>query len=125
MTVELSADLVRYPFRIEHERRLPADESTLYVEESITNEGRREVPYIWQHHIVLGQPLVGPEARLDVPADTGVVNDYGSGRETNRLAGDETFEWPEAPGIDGDTVDISEFPTHRLENPRCGVREGL
>lgn len=108
--LELEVDLVRYPLHVERELRLAADEPTLHIEESITNTGGRSVPYLWQHHIALGQPLVGPDARLDVPATTGIVDDYGPERENNRLSGGETFEWPDAPATDGGTVDLTEFP---------------
>lgn len=110
VALELEADLVRYPFHIERRLSLPSDEPTLRIEESVTNTGGRSVPYIWQHHIALGRPLVGPDARLDIPTETGIVDDYEADRTTNRLQGGSTFEWPEAPGDDGGTVDLSKFP---------------
>ena len=109
VSLRLSTELVRYPFSVERTLTLPAGESRLEVEEAVTNEGGVELEYVWQQHLALGRPLVGPEARLDVPAETGVVDDYGADHENNRLAGGERFEWPDAPGSDGD-VDLREFP---------------
>lgn len=108
--LHLSTDLVRYPFHVERTLTLAAGEPTLHVEESITNESPRKLPYVWQYHLALGRPLIGPSARLDVPAATGVVDDYGPDHKNARLAGDETFDWPHAPGKRGDTVDLREFP---------------
>jgi len=109
VSLRLSTDLVRYPFAVERTLTLPADEPALRVEESVTNEGDLELEYVWQQHLALGRPLIGPGARLDVPAATGVVEAYGPDHENNRLAGGETFDWPTAPGVDGE-VDLREFP---------------
>ncbi|MFB6136798.1 MAG: DUF4432 family protein [Halobacteriaceae archaeon] len=117
--LDLAVELVRYPLRIERTLRLPAGESTLHVEETVENTAPRPVPYVWQHHLALAEPLVEPGARLDVPAASWVVDDYGPGHRNNRLAGGESFEWPHAPAAAdggetapqaGDTVDLREFP---------------
>ena len=112
VSVHLSVDLIRYPFHVERELTLPADESVLHIEESVTNEGRVELEYIWQQHIALGPPLIGPDARLDIPADTGVVEDYDADHENARLESGARFDWPEAPGADGTSVDLSAFPDY-------------
>jgi galactose mutarotase-like enzyme len=114
--LELSADLFRYPFSVERELALRAGESALRVSETVTNEGRRELEYVWQHHLALGRPLIGPGARLDVPASDALTEEYGDDWSNNRLAGGESFEWPEAPAADGGTVDLSEsFPATDAE----------
>jgi len=106
----LEAEFVRYPFTLEREFVLPAGEGRLLVEETVTNTGGKAVPYIWQHHVALGAPLIGPEATLEIPAETGVVEEYGPDHENARLAGGETFDWPDAPASDGGTVDLKSFP---------------
>lgn len=110
VTLALTARLRRYPFAVRREVTLPAGESALTVAESVTNEGASPLEYVWQHHVALGRPLVGPAARLDVPAGESYVADYGEDHATNRLAGDQHFEWPAADGVDGDAVDLSAFP---------------
>lgn len=109
VAIRLTTDLVRYPFSVERILRLPAGESVLLIEEEVTNEGRMELEYSWQHHIALGEPLISPEARLDMPAKSGVVEPYGQGHANNRLVGGEEFEWPNAPGHDGE-IDLTQFP---------------
>jgi hypothetical protein len=112
VTLRLETDLVRYPFHIERELTLRADRSTLGVTERITNESDVELPFIWQQHVALGAPLIGPDATLDIPADSGLTDDYGPEHRNNRLASDESFEWPLAPGRDGGVVDLREFPPY-------------
>lgn len=91
-------ELVRYPFSIERTLTLPAGEPVLEVRESVTNKGGVELEYVCQQRIALGWPLVGSGARLDVPPATDIVEEY-TDHENNRLAGGETFEWPQAPAL--------------------------
>jgi hypothetical protein len=49
-------------------------------------------------------------ARLDLPEGTGIVPAYGEDFPNARLASDERFEWPHAPGTDGGDVDLREIP---------------
>jgi hypothetical protein len=110
----LETDLVRYPLSVERTLVLPADESTLRVEESVTNDGDVAVPYIYQQHLALGRPLVGPAARVDVPAATGVL-DPDPSPNARHTAG-ERFDWPAAPAADGDTVDLGRCPPASVES---------
>jgi hypothetical protein len=107
--LELRAQLVRYPFAITRTLRLPTNESSLSIEESVTNRGDEPLPYIWQQHLALGRPLLGPNAELEIPAATGVVHDYAESHRNARLSGGETFGWPIAPSTDGE-VDLREIP---------------
>ncbi len=110
VTLTLTTELRRYPFSVERDLTLPADASRLEISESVTNEGDVELEYAWQQHVALGRPLIGPEARLDTSTARGYVDDYGEDHDTNRLRGDQEFEWPTADGVRGDPVDLSEFP---------------
>jgi len=111
----LTTELVRYPFELERRLRLSAGRPALHVEETVTNLGGVELEYIWQQHVALGRPLLGPDARLDVPADRGEVHPPGDAVANGRLAGGEAFEWPHAPGRDGTTVDLREVPPPEAE----------
>ena len=87
VSLELTTYLRRYPFAVKRKLTLPADEPALSVAESVTNEGRSDLEYVWQHHVALGRPLLGPSARLDVPAGESYVEEYGEDHTTNRLEG--------------------------------------
>lgn len=115
VTLTLSTELVRYPFYVERELTLPAEEPRLELTTSITNRGEVELEYAWQHHIALGAPLVGPPAEFTLPAERGVVEEYGDDFPNARLESGEEFEWPHAPGQDGETVDLREFPPYDAE----------
>lgn len=110
VSLRLTVELARYPFAIERTLTLPAGTSRLLVEEAVTNQGRVPLEYMWQQHVALGAPLLGPAATLRIPAETGVVEAYDDEHANARLAADETFAWPIAPGVDGDDVDLREIP---------------
>ncbi|QGN07180.1 aldose 1-epimerase [Halorhabdus sp. CBA1104] len=110
VTLELTTSLRRYPFTVRRELTLRAGEAALEIEESITNEGDVTVEYAHQQHLTLGRPLIGPQARLDVSAERGYVEAYDPGTENHRLESEASFEWPVAPGADGESVDLSQFP---------------
>lgn len=116
VSLQLESELIRYPFAVEREMTLEANKPALFINESVTNVGAVELEYIWQHHIALGPPLIGPAARFDVPARTGIVEDYGRDEYENaRLQSDSTFEWPQAPSDNGESIDLREFPPKDAE----------
>ncbi|MCU4742992.1 aldose 1-epimerase [Natronoglomus mannanivorans] len=110
VTLRLTVDLVRYPFSVERELTLPAGESRLEIDESVTNLGEVPLEYVWQQHVTLGRPLLSADARLDFPSATGVNAEYGADFPNARLEGDATYDWPHSPGRDGGTVDLREIP---------------
>lgn len=110
VTLRLTTELVRYPFTLEREIRLPAGEPRLAVDERVTNEGGVELEYAWQQHLTLGRPVLGPSARLDLPASRGVTETAAEPFQHGRLADEESFDWPEAPTRDGGTVDLRAVP---------------
>ncbi|MFP4074352.1 MAG: hypothetical protein ACLFVZ_09975 [Actinomycetota bacterium] len=58
------------------------------MHETVTNEGGVELEYVWQQHLALGAPLLGPTARLDMPAATGVTETEAEPFQHGRLAGE-------------------------------------
>ena len=110
ITLRLTTDLVRYPFSIVRDVTLHHESPRLEIDETVTNVGERPLEYIWQEHVTLGQPLLGPDARLDLPPSTIINPPYGDGFPNARLEGDVTFEWPHAPAKEGGTIDMREIP---------------
>lgn len=111
--LRLSTELVRYPFEIHREIELRAGESTVEFRDRLVNTGDVPLEYIWQQHIALGPPLVGPPASISLPDSTCYVDpSYPSNPtfEHHRLEPGAEFTWPSAPGTDGETVDLSGFP---------------
>jgi hypothetical protein len=110
VSLRLTTELNRYPFVVERELTLPANGSRLEITESVTNAGEIDLEYIWQQHISFGPPLLAPGARLEIPAREGLVQNYQGSFPNARLESGAAFDWPRAPGRDGETIDLSEIP---------------
>ncbi|MFC6864362.1 DUF4432 family protein [Halomicroarcula sp. GCM10025817] len=118
VALELTTELVRYPFECTRQLRLPRGASRLEIAESITNRGGVELEYIWQQHVTLAQPLLGPAARLDIPAERGVTQSESPAFANGRLQPDATFQWPDAPTRSGGRTDLREIPA-----PESGIHD--
>lgn len=106
VSVELTTDLTRYPFHLEREVQLEADDPTVSITERVTNEGSIPLEYSWVQHVALGEPLVAPAAELEVPCEA-VRSDPDHEHPNSRIPPDERFEWP--VWEEGE-VDLKSFP---------------
>ena len=105
ITVQLEASLTRYPFSLNRNISLRKDDPTLYVNETVTNEGNIPIQYSWLEHIALGKPLIGPDAEFEV--DCGwVMADPDHDHCNRRINPGASFDWP------GDEagIDLQTFP---------------
>ena len=111
--LRLSTTLVRYPLRIDKTLSLREGSPTLFVEESVANLAEQEVELGWLQHIAFGPPLVGPGMALDMRAGACSAGVY----KMARMKPGVPFEWPNAPGVDGSTIDASgPPPDYRCED---------
>jgi len=102
----LSVELTRYPFTVERRLELEEGASSFRIDETVTNESGQELDYSWLQHIAFGQPLVGPDATLEVPCDSVLV---GSTETPADYPAETVSEWPFCE-LDGEQVDLREFP---------------
>lgn len=109
VSVELSVSLTRYPLDLERTLTLRENESKLEVTEMIRNTGTVTVDYTWLQHIALGEPLVAPNATLEVPCET-VRTDPDHASPNSRFPSGERFDWPVFES-GSQTVDLRTFPS--------------
>jgi len=58
----------RAPFKIRKTFSLNSGDSTLSIEEQVTNLGEQEFDVLWGQHPTLGEPFLGADCRLEVAA---------------------------------------------------------
>ena len=104
--LEVSTPLMRYPMRIDKVLSLAHDSSVLKVDETLTNLGEQEVEFAWLQHIVFNRPMVGPGMSVDMRAGACTAGAY----KQTRLKPGVEFEWPNAPALDGSTIDMRGAP---------------
>lgn len=106
VAVEMHTALTRYPFELERTVSIHSGESRVNLREEATNTGEIPVEYSWLQHVALGEPVVGPAARLDVPCDR-VLTDPAHDHENSRFPPGIEFDWP--VWEEGD-VNLQQFP---------------
>lgn len=99
--IVLTGRLVRSPFLIY--KTITLTESTLRVEETVTNEGGEPVEVMWGQHPAFSAPLIGPETRISSSA-TLVEHDILNSQYPHRPA---PRPWPAYENPDGQVLDLS------------------
>jgi hypothetical protein len=109
--VRLSVRGQKVPSFIERRVSLQRGESTLRVEEAMTNTSRVAFEAMWSQHITYGFPFLTPGSEILLPEGvTGLSHDADVGATGRRLVGGTSFTWPLAPGADGNEVDLRIVP---------------
>lgn len=103
--VRLWVRTYRTPFLLEKTLTLLRGSSVLYMHERLTNESSVPVDFMWGHHPALGGGFLNGDCAIDLPPCDGLT--LPAWTPDNHLAPDESFRWPQAPGHDGDPIDLS------------------
>jgi galactose mutarotase-like enzyme len=102
-----SVDCRATPLRLERTMRLV--DSSLVLDEEVTNVGDADAHFVWGHHVVLGPPFVEAGCRLELPART-IVTIPEMWEDTARLEPGQREPWPFARLRGGGTVDLRDVP---------------
>jgi galactose mutarotase-like enzyme len=108
--VRFQVRTVRTPFLLVRTLVLKTEDPTLFIEESVTNEGGQGLQFMWGHHPAFGPLFLDDSCRIEIPAGC-------PARTTKRELGphgvlprDVEFEWPFVKGLDGKRWDLSRVP---------------
>jgi hypothetical protein len=92
-------------------------ESVIYVDSQLENLLGFDRPVNWAEHATLGSPflesgvvLVDFSASRSHTRNVPMTNNGGRGGADRRLRPDQDFTWPDAPGLDGSTVNLRGVP---------------
>ncbi len=105
-SVKLTVDLVRFPLRVEKTVSLGEGESVVRIKWEIDNLAEQDVDFAWVQHIVFGRPMMGPGMKVDLKAGECIAGKY----PRSRFEAEKPFDWPEAPALNGSTIDVSSEP---------------
>jgi hypothetical protein len=111
--IAATVDLPYARLRLRRSYSLPPDSSVLRVETEVENLSDRETRFGWQEHATFGPPFIeGGVTVFEANAKWGCVDPNVSSKFHRLKAGAE-FAWPNAPGTDGNPVDLRVFPAAR------------
>jgi len=96
----------RSPYYLQRKMTLKQYEPMLILEESLTNEGRETLQYMWGHHPAFGAPFLNESCRVDLPGEDLIIETF-AGAAGTRLKGGERYNWPLVQEGNGPTIDFS------------------
>ena len=97
ITIELTGQTVRMPFKTIKTITLKSTQSIIYFEEKLSNLCAQDLPYMWAQHPTFGAPFINKETRIDVPAGTFLTSDFYY-FDTSTFAPSTSGKWPEEAG---------------------------
>jgi hypothetical protein len=109
VSVVLSVDTARTPFRVEKRLTLESGRAVLVIDESITNRSAQPFPVMWGHHPAFGAPFIDDSCRIDLPPCRGTTA-RAEPMPDGVLAFDREFDWPMAPLTAGGELDLRAVP---------------
>jgi galactose mutarotase-like enzyme len=108
--IHLAVACLRTPFRLERTLRLCCGESSLRVQEKVTNISDEPFEFVWGHHLTLGGDFLEDGCRLDCPAARLFTPAQLFEPQTARLAAAQDEPWPLALGRSGERIDLRDIP---------------
>lgn len=97
----------RTPFFLEKIVTLERHSGVLAFAERLVNEGAEPLDLMWGHHPAFGPPFLDESCVIDLPGAT--VQTVSPG-ESSRCQSGSGFTWPNVPGKDGSTINLSQIP---------------
>ena len=91
--------------------KLTPGSSAMWITEKVDNLSPVDRPFGWQQHVTLGPPFLQEgNTMYDMSGKWSKV-DSKEFSKAQRLKQGAEFEWPNAPGASGETVDLRSYPT--------------
>ena len=109
ITVAFEYTTLRSPFHIKKYVTLLNNDSTIYLEEELTNLANEDMELMWGHHPTIGEPFLSEHCKIQTTARTMFTLDRED-FDTQRLPISTKSNWPVAEGKDGTKVDMSLVP---------------
>ena len=110
VTIAMQVRTVRTPFRLEKTLTLKSGDPTLYIEETVINEGRETLQAMWGHHPAFGPLFLDGSCRLDVPGGCRARTDERDFGPHAPLPRGAEFQWPTLTDREGHEWDLSRVP---------------
>ena len=92
---------------------LVKDEQVVYIESQVESLLAFDRPINWGEHATIGPPFLElGKTVVDMSAVRGMTRSYDSqsANPPHRLADFKEFQWPMAPGVNGDLIDVRPAP---------------
>jgi len=111
VTVKLTVNIPRYPFRVEKWITLDDHSATVRIREKVVNTSNQTLEYCWLQHPTLGSPLIASGTIVTVPAEKVVID---KPEPWGRLKAETSYKWPYVQDKAGKQVNLSVLPSDEI-----------
>lgn len=109
VSVALWVKTYRTPFLLQKTLTLETGKAALFIEESLTNQGKEPMDFMWGHHPVVGQPFFDEHCRISAP-DSVVEVLHAEDGPDYRMGLHQKGRWPVIYDRDGKPLDLRVVP---------------
>jgi hypothetical protein len=132
VALDFVVETPRTPFRLERRMIIESSSAVLRIEETVTNLGLTEMPFMWLHHPAFGPPFLEEGCMIDMPRCEGVVATLPV-RSSHRLMPGQSALFPFYVDPHGNDVRADKVPSSKtctedvlfmknLDAPWCAIR---
>jgi len=100
----------RMPYYLEKTLSMKTEDSTLYIDERVVNEGSIELQFMWGHHPAFGPLFLDENCVMDMPENCKAKTYWVDLGKNAVLPVDTEFKWPLIKGLDEKIWDLSKVP---------------
>ncbi len=118
ISIELSVECNRTPFKLERVMCLKRGKAALFFEEKLTNLSPNKQEFMWGHHPAFGAPFLRKGLKLYIPAEDVEVHNPAFAA-SGILEPGSCFKWPSID-LDDRSIDFS-----KIQGPEAGFSELL
>lgn len=110
ISVAFWARMYRSPFYLEKRLSLEEHSGVLTIKETLVNEGRERMAFMWGHHPAFGETFLDEHCVIDTGARRVHVMPGDLFFDTQRFKPGDEFAWPIGVGRNGERIDVSLVP---------------
>ena len=114
--IKFNVRTYRTYFYIEKILSIKRNESILKIEETLTNESRESMDFMWGHHPAFGSPFLSEDCIVDLPDCNILTDEINLSPDTGRLAIAHKSKWPITLGRKGEKIDLSIIPPLKVNS---------
>jgi hypothetical protein len=108
--IKFTTRTYRTYFHIEKIISIKTNEPVLFFKETITNESRENMDFMWGQHPAIGPPFLSENCVVDLPDCDLLTDEIDLSPTTGRLAIGHKSRWPITIGRSKEKIDLSEIP---------------
>jgi len=111
LKIKFTTRTYRTYFYLEKIISLKSGKPILYIDETVVNESRESMDFMWGHHPAFGPPFLSKNCIIDMPECDVLTDEIDLSPTTGRLSIAHRSKWPVTIGRKNEEIDLSRIPS--------------